>query len=327
MRRSLWPAAPSRALTILSLGTVGGVLIFAGSSLSTAGSEPGDQSRVAAVAVTSDTATAADDTAARATNTPRPSKSPASTGTPENDPQHNEGAVEQSELAESPQAAPSLSRFAMPLSSWGVTDRYGAQRGWGLYHGGIDLAVDFHMSVYASCSGAVSETGTSGVYGNYIIIDCGEGWATLYAHLSSVAVANGQSVAQGGTIGVTGTTGFSTGEHLHFEIHYYGGRVNPEHYLDFKIAPGTPLSSGPIWFGSSSSGGSGSGSGSETMAHEDPTEEPTETPVPPTATETPTETPTPTSTPTPTNTPTVTNTPTPLPPTPTRTPTPRPIIY
>jgi murein DD-endopeptidase MepM/ murein hydrolase activator NlpD len=222
-------------------------------------------------------------------------------------------------------------RFSMPLMGWDrVTDRYGAPRGAGLVHGGIDLAVGGHVPVLASCAGDVTAATYSGVYGNYVVVDCGEGWATLYGHFSSLTVAAGDNVARGTGLGYSGSTGYSTGEHLHFEIWYLGVRVNPEHYLDFKIPPGTPLSDGPIIFprsprsaeparGAESARGDGSSAadGGGEAAPPTPTEEPTATP-------TATNTPTPTATPTATNTPTPTPTATPPPPTPT--PTPRPIL-
>ena len=203
-------------------------------------------------------------------------------------------------------------RFSFPLKAWvKVTDRYGAYRGSGLIHGGIDLALDGtqRTSVYAACSGKVASASYSTVYGYHVIVDCGDGWSTLYGHLSLVRVVPGNVVEPSVVVGVSGSTGFSTGEHLHFEIRYNGVPVNPEHYLDFKIAPGTPLSDGPIYF----PGRSGTAAAA------------TETPEPQaTATPSPTATATPTSTPT--NTPTPTVTPTPKPPTPTRTATPKPIL-
>lgn len=205
----------------------------------------------------------------------------------------------------------SSGRFRMPLVTFAVTDRYGARRGAGLIHGGIDMALDSHSPIYAACAGTVSFTGYSGSYGNFVTVDCGEGWSTLYGHMSAITSVQGQAVAQGAQIGITGSTGFSTGEHLHFEIRYNGVPTNPESYLDYKIPPGTPLSSGPLYF---------PGSGSNTKIPVTP-EVATATPEP---TRTPTNTPTPTKTPTPTATPTWT--PTPRPPTPTRTPTPRPVI-
>jgi murein DD-endopeptidase MepM/ murein hydrolase activator NlpD len=197
--------------------------------------------------------------------------------------------------------------FTMPLrefSHW--TDRFGAARGNGYIHGGIDLAVEGleGSRVYSACPGTVSAAEYSYGYGYYVVVDCGGGWATLYAHLSQINVEVGQEAVAVTVLGITGSSGFSTGEHLHFEIIYDGNRTNPEDYLEFGIPPGTPLSNGPLWF---------PGSGA---ADEPPTATPTITPTPtdtpiPTATTPPeaTKTPTPiTPTPRPTSTPTATPT-------------------
>ncbi len=212
--------------------------------------------------------------------------------------------------------------FTMPLrafSTW--TDRFGANRGNGFIHGGIDLAVQGLQGskVYSACPGTVSATDFSYSYGNYVVVDCGGGWATLYAHLSRINVEVGQGADEVTVLGITGSTGYSTGEHLHFEIIYNGTRVNPENYLDFGIPPGTPLSNGPLIF-------PGGGSAPPPTATHTPTITPTPTDTPiPTATRPPeaTRTPTPiTPTPRPTSTPTAT----PTAPKPTATPTPPPYV-
>ncbi|MCA9830177.1 MAG: peptidoglycan DD-metalloendopeptidase family protein [Dehalococcoidia bacterium] len=216
------------------------------------------------------------------------------------------------------QAVDSGGRFTFPLVDWvRVTDRYGAPRGNGLVHGGIDLAVSGHVPVLAACEGAVVSAAYSGTYGNHVVVDCGDGWSTLYGHLSAMTVEVGDHVGKNTGLGRSGSTGYSTGEHLHFEIRYYGTPFNPESYLDFKIAPGTPLSDGPIVFPRNPR--SAEPGAVDDSSEATPTLEPT-----PTSTPTPTKTPTPTATPTVTNTPTPT--PTPRPPTPTPTPTPRPIL-
>jgi murein DD-endopeptidase MepM/ murein hydrolase activator NlpD len=196
-------------------------------------------------------------------------------------------------------------RFGMPLKAWSmVTDRYGAPRGAGLVHAGIDLALDgLHQSeVFAACAGTVANADFTSAFGYHVIVDCGDRWTTLYAHLSTIKVGKGQAVTQDTIVGISGSSGYSTGEHLHFEIRYDGTPVNPESYLEFHIAPGTPLSNGPLVF-------PWSGTATPTPGDAAPT-------VAPSPTNTPTNTPTPTSTPTPTKTPT---------PTPTRTPTPKPV--
>jgi murein DD-endopeptidase MepM/ murein hydrolase activator NlpD len=233
-------------------------------------------------------------------------------------PREDEGAIEapSEEAVEAARADPSgINRFSMPLAAWDrVTDRFGAPRGYGLIHGGIDLAVGGHVPILGACTGTVLEATYSGSYGNYVYVDCGDGWTTLYGHLSSLTVEAGDSVDSGTGLGYSGSTGYSTGEHLHFEIRHFGVHVNPEHYLDFKIPPGTPLSDGPIVFPRNPRDAQPGASPGD----------PAPTPEPPTATPTVTNTPTPTATPTVTNTPTPTPTVTPRPPTPT--PTPRPVL-
>jgi murein DD-endopeptidase MepM/ murein hydrolase activator NlpD len=99
-------------------------------------------------------------------------------------------------------------------------------------HLGIDIAGGVGDGVFASDSGVVVFAGAAtGGYGYMIIIDHGTGYQTLYAHLSSVRVRCGQSVGQGGYIGAIGSTGNSTGPHLHFEVRYLGGFVSPWYVL------------------------------------------------------------------------------------------------
>lgn len=99
-------------------------------------------------------------------------------------------------------------------------------------HLGIDIAAAMGDPIYATDSGVVVFAGGAyGGYGNMVMIDHGNGYQSLYAHLSSVAVHCGQSVGQGSTIAYAGSTGNSTGAHLHFEIRYLGGFINPWFYL------------------------------------------------------------------------------------------------
>ena len=95
-------------------------------------------------------------------------------------------------------------------------------------HLAIDIAVAIGGPVWAADHGVVVFAGWStGGYGNVIMIDHGNGYQTLYAHLNSVSVGCGQSVSQGQVIGGGGSTGRSTGPHLHFEVRYLGGFINP----------------------------------------------------------------------------------------------------
>jgi len=99
-------------------------------------------------------------------------------------------------------------------------------------HLAIDIGAALGEPISASDAGVVVFAGwASGGYGYTVAIDHGNGYQTLYAHLSSVIVNCGQSVVQGGTIGYGGSTGNSTGPHLHFEIRYQGGFVNPWYVL------------------------------------------------------------------------------------------------
>lgn len=99
-------------------------------------------------------------------------------------------------------------------------------------HLGIDIAAVDGARVYAADSGVVVFSGwATGGYGNTVMIDHGNGYQTIYAHLSSAAASCGRSVGQGGTIGYAGSTGNSTGTHLHFEVRFQGGFVNPWYVL------------------------------------------------------------------------------------------------
>ncbi len=99
---------------------------------------------------------------------------------------------------------------------------------YGPSHLAVDLGIWMGGPIYAADSGVVVFAGWSTVgYGNMIMIDHGNGYQTLYAHLSQVNVHCGQSVFKGQLIGLGGSTGRSTGPHLHFEVRYKGGFINP----------------------------------------------------------------------------------------------------
>lgn len=102
---------------------------------------------------------------------------------------------------------------------------------WGKYHKGIDIARPSNRSILAADNGTVSFVGWDGGYGNKVIINHNNGIKTLYAHLSSIDVRVGQTVAKGQKIGVMGSTGNSTGIHLHFEVYQNGQLKNPMDYL------------------------------------------------------------------------------------------------
>lgn len=99
-------------------------------------------------------------------------------------------------------------------------------------HSGIDIDGETGDPVYAADSGVVVYAGWNNWgYGNVVVINHGNGWQTLYAHLNAINVGCGQSVVQGGIIGAIGETGNAAGSHLHFEMMYKGTKVNPWDYL------------------------------------------------------------------------------------------------
>jgi murein DD-endopeptidase MepM/ murein hydrolase activator NlpD len=116
-------------------------------------------------------------------------------------------------------------RFTYPATGQ-VTQKFGR------YHPAIDLASYIGNPVKSAAAGYVAESGWSNVgYGYHIIIDHGNGYQTMYAHLSKMSVKAGQTVTQGQLIGTVGSTGNSTGPHLHFEVRLNGMAQNPFNFL------------------------------------------------------------------------------------------------
>ena len=99
------------------------------------------------------------------------------------------------------------------------------------FHGGLDFAASTGTAVYAAEGGTVTTSAYSSSAGNYIIINHGNGMQTVYMHLSARYISEGSSVSQGQNIGAVGSTGVSTGPHLHFEVRLNGTKVNPANYL------------------------------------------------------------------------------------------------
>jgi len=102
---------------------------------------------------------------------------------------------------------------------------------WGRMHEGIDIAATIGTPIHAAASGTVIHAGWLGGYGNLVVVDHGDGLATAYAHASAILVAVGQQVSQGDTLSLVGSTGNSTGPHLHFEVRVNGSAVDPLLYL------------------------------------------------------------------------------------------------
>lgn len=121
-----------------------------------------------------------------------------------------------------------VSRFIWPIRG-SITSPYG-WRSSGFHHG-VDIAGDFGDPVRAAAGGVVSFTGYVSLYGNTVIIDHPDGRQTLYAHLKHIDVSQGDRVARGAVIAAVGSTGRSTGPHLHFEIKQGDTREDPLAYL------------------------------------------------------------------------------------------------
>lgn len=117
--------------------------------------------------------------------------------------------------------------FPLPKSSYIVSAYYGDGRN----HKGIDLAADAGTSIYAVKAGTVTYSGWDGDYGYSVIIDHGNGIVTRYAHASKLLCSVGETVSAGQTIALVGTTGMSTGNHLHFEVSINSKKVNPAPYI------------------------------------------------------------------------------------------------
>jgi murein DD-endopeptidase MepM/ murein hydrolase activator NlpD len=110
-----------------------------------------------------------------------------------------------------------------------VTSGFGMR--WGRMHEGIDIAAPIGTPIWAAAAGTVIHSGWLSGYGNLVVVDHGNGLATAYAHASAILVVLGQQVSQGETIALVGSTGHSTGPHLHFEVRINGVAVDPLLYL------------------------------------------------------------------------------------------------
>ncbi|MEY2884740.1 MAG: hypothetical protein RL490_2464 [Pseudomonadota bacterium] len=124
----------------------------------------------------------------------------------------------------------------LPVKSFRYTSGYGVRfdpfNGGAAMHAGIDLAGAYGEPIYAAANGVVMQAGRSGGYGNLVELGHGKGIDTRYGHLSQILVRSGERVRQGQMIGRMGSTGRSTGTHLHYEIRVDGRAVNARPYLD-----------------------------------------------------------------------------------------------
>ena len=131
--------------------------------------------------------------------------------------------------------APSSGGWVSPVASYTITSPFGMRvhpiLGYSRMHNGVDMAAPSGTPVYAAKSGRVTFTGWANDAGNYVSINHGDGFSSVYMHLTRYIVSKGSYVNAGQVIGYVGSTGLSTGPHLHFGIAYNGTYVNPMNYV------------------------------------------------------------------------------------------------
>lgn len=126
-------------------------------------------------------------------------------------------------------------QFSWPVPSCTyLTSRFGMRvhpiTGVTKSHTGVDIGAESGATIVAADGGTVVLAGVNSGYGNCVMIDHGNGYKTLYGHMSSIAVTNGQAVSKGDTVGYVGSTGLSTGPHCHYEVWKDGSRIDPEQF-------------------------------------------------------------------------------------------------
>jgi murein DD-endopeptidase MepM/ murein hydrolase activator NlpD len=121
-----------------------------------------------------------------------------------------------------------------PAQGW-LTDSFGTRAdpftGEDVFHAGLDISADRGQPVYATAKGTVQSAGRSGAYGNVVVLDHGFGLMTRYAHLQAFTVRPGDAIERGAAIGTVGSTGRSTGDHVHYEVLANGQTLNPLRFL------------------------------------------------------------------------------------------------
>ena len=144
-------------------------------------------------------------------------------------------ALQRAQANQTPGAPPLMHR---PLLVTQISSGFGPRLHpiWGnvRMHNGLDAGGSSGDEIYAAAAGVVVMAELRGGYGNTVVIDHGDQWGTLYAHQSAVAVVPGQQVARGEVIGWVGSTGHSTGPHLHFELRQFGAPRDPINHIDFE---------------------------------------------------------------------------------------------
>lgn len=125
-----------------------------------------------------------------------------------------------------------LTRMASGFG-WRIDPVYHSRR----FHAGMDFTAPIGTDIYATANGTIQSAGWQQGYGNCVQINHGYGYVTLYGHMSAIKVRPGQSVKRGDVIGLVGSTGKSTGPHLHYEVHFKGEIMNPQNYYYLDLSP------------------------------------------------------------------------------------------
>lgn len=145
-----------------------------------------------------------------------------------------------SEVAEASTTAVRTIAFSAPVTGYDVNSRFGFRRlsfeRRARMHEGLDYAAPAGTPILAAADGRVIRTGTSSSYGRFVEVQHANGVTSFYAHMSRIEASEGDTVVAGDTIGLVGSTGRSTGAHLHFEIRRDGQQINPENFLGRSFA-------------------------------------------------------------------------------------------
>ena len=139
-------------------------------------------------------------------------------------------------LANLPAIQPVLNKDLTRMASgygWRIDPVYHTRR----FHEGMDFTAPIGTDIFATGNGTIQSAGWQQGYGNCVQVNHGYGYLTLYGHMSAIKVRVGQSVKRGDVIGLVGSTGKSTGPHLHYEVHYKGTVMNPQNYYFLDLSP------------------------------------------------------------------------------------------
>lgn len=139
-------------------------------------------------------------------------------------------------LANLPAIQPVLNKDLTRVASgygWRIDPIYHTRR----FHQGMDFTAPIGADIFATGNGTIRSAGWQQGYGNCVQVNHGYGYLTLYGHMSAIKVRVGQSVKRGDVIGLVGSTGKSTGPHLHYEVHFKGTVMNPQNYYFLDLSP------------------------------------------------------------------------------------------